>query len=150
MSPLLFQYCPKIAVFDGQRVLICKRKGEADYDGVFSLIGGKMEHSDTSIVEGLRREKNEEVGENFQARLLPRFSVDTHFKKKDGNHMILPHFYAEYVQGDIRLSDEYSEYAWLSLEDLNAASNIIDNLRWILPALHEVGTAQPAEVFVEI
>jgi 8-oxo-dGTP pyrophosphatase MutT (NUDIX family) len=150
MSPLLFQYCPKIAVVDRGRVLVCRRKGEADYDGVFSLIGGKMEHTDASIVAGLQREKNEEVGEEFRIRLLPRFSIDTHFIKKDGTPMILPHFFAEFVAGDVRLSDEYSEYAWLSFSDLSAATNIIDNLRWIVPALHGVGAAQPPELFVEI
>ena len=150
MSPLLFQYCPKIAVFHGDRVLVCRRKGEADYDGVFSLIGGKMEHSDASIVEGLQREKNEEVGEDFRVRLLPRFSIDTHFVKNDGHHMILPHFYAEFSGGDIHLSDEYSEYAWLSFDDLRAATNIIDNLRWIVPALHGVGVVQSPELLVEM
>jgi hypothetical protein len=48
MENLLFQYCQKIVVYsqDGQSVLLCKRKGEADFDSVFSFIGGKMERSD--------------------------------------------------------------------------------------------------------
>lgn len=152
MSPLHFQYCPKIAVLarDHASVLVCKRKGEADYDGIFSLIGGKMEHSDGSIVDGLQREKNEEVGTGFRIRLLPRFSIDTHFVKKDGNHMILPHFYAEYIEGEPSLSDEYSEYAWLPVDDLNTTKNLIENLRWIVPALRDVGMRQPSAAFVEI
>ena len=37
-----FQYCQKIVVLskDKNKVLLCKRKGEADYDGTFSFIGG--------------------------------------------------------------------------------------------------------------
>jgi ADP-ribose pyrophosphatase YjhB (NUDIX family) len=53
MENLLFQYCQKIVVYsqDGQKVLLCKRKGEADFDGTFSFIGGKMERSDGGILE---------------------------------------------------------------------------------------------------
>ena len=150
MSDLLFQYCPKIAVFRDQSVLVCRRKGEADYDGVFSLIGGKMEHGDGSIVAALGREKDEEVGRDFRIRLLPRFSIDTHFIKKDGSQMILPHYYAEYVSGAVDLSDEYSEHLWLESDNLGSARNIIENLRWIVPALKEVGEAQDGKLFVEV
>jgi len=66
MDKYLFQYCQKIVVYseDEASVLLCKRKGEADYDGDFSFIGGKMELSDKDFVAGLRREKNEEVGQD--------------------------------------------------------------------------------------
>lgn len=147
---LFFQYCPKIAVFHEDAVLACRRKGEADYNGVFSLIGGKMEHSDASIEAALRREKNEEVGRAFKIRLLPRFTIDTHFVKNDGNHMILPHFYAEFVSGEIRLSEEYSEARWVPLDELDHVVNIIENLRWIVPALKSIGVGQPPGVFVDI
>lgn len=48
-----FQYCQKLIVISPEKdtVLLCKRKGEADYDGVFSFIGGKMETSDISIMD---------------------------------------------------------------------------------------------------
>ena len=64
MEQYNFQYCQKIVVLskDRTKVLLCKRKGEADYDGIFSFIGGKMETTDISIIEGLKREKDEETG----------------------------------------------------------------------------------------
>ncbi|MGW5517148.1 NUDIX domain-containing protein [Nocardia africana] len=43
-------------------VLLARRKGEADYDGVYSLIGGKIETTDSSILDAIRREKNEGIG----------------------------------------------------------------------------------------
>ena len=63
-STLLFQYCQKLVVLstDKQSVLLAQRKGEADYDGVFSFIGGKLETTDESLLAGMRREKNEEIG----------------------------------------------------------------------------------------
>jgi len=41
-------------------VLLAKRAGEADYDGTWSFIGGKMETTDATLVAGMQREKNEE------------------------------------------------------------------------------------------
>jgi len=116
-----FQYCQKIVVFssDVSKVLLCKRQGEADHDGEFSFIGGKMETSDASIVEGLKREKDEEVGEGFKIKLYPTFSTNRYVVKKDGSSMVLPHYYAVYVSGDIELNEEYSEFKWVPLTELN-------------------------------
>ncbi len=120
MENLLFQYCQKIVVYsqDGQKVLLCKRKGEADFDGTFSFIGGKMERSDGGILEWLRREKNEEVGEKFKIKIFPAFTANEFFFKKDGNAMVLPHYYAIHQSGDITLNDEYSEYKRVPLADI--------------------------------
>lgn len=122
MSNLHFQYCQKIVVYskDGQSVLLCKRKGEADYDGVFSFIGGKMETTDGAIIEGLKREKNEEVGEDFKIKIFPAFSTNEFFVKKDGNAMVLPHYYAIHESGDITLNEEYSEYQRVPLADITS------------------------------
>lgn len=112
MEKYNFLYCQKIVVLskDETSVLLCKRKGETDYDGTFSFIGGKMETTDESIVEGIKREKDEEVGQNFRIMLYPKFSFNSLFRKKDGSSMILPHYLAIYVDGEINLNEEYSEY----------------------------------------
>ena len=121
MEEYNFQYCQKIIVLskDKNRVLLCKRMGEADYDGVFSFIGGKMENTDLSIISGLKREKDEEVGAKFQILLYPTFSLNLLFRKKDGNSMILPHYLAIYDKGDIELNEEYSEHQWIEIDKLN-------------------------------
>lgn len=79
-----FQYCQKIVIFspDLKKVLLCKRKGENDYDGIYSFIGGKMESSDEDIVSAMEREKNEEIGEDFKVKLYHEFSNNLTFKKK--------------------------------------------------------------------
>lgn len=116
-----FQVCQKIIVFskDKGSILLCKRKGEADYDGVFSFIGGKMEVIDDSILDGLKREKNEEVGKDFKINIFPTYSANLFFVKKDGSRMVLPHYYAVHESGSIVLSDEYSEYRWVSIDDVD-------------------------------
>ena len=121
MGQYNFQYCQKIVVLskDRTKVLLCKRKGEADYDGIFSFIGGKMETTDISIVEGLKREKNEETGQMFKIGIYPTFSLNLLFRKKDGNSMILPHYLAIHDHGEIKLNEEYSEYQWIEINKLN-------------------------------
>jgi len=117
---LNFQYCQKIVVFDKEdRVLLAKRKGEADYDGTFSFIGGKMEVADGGILEGVRREKQEEIGHRAILLAAPHLSFNVYFTKSDGSAMILPHLYAEYVDGPIELNEEYSEYQWVPIADID-------------------------------
>jgi len=133
---LNFQYCQKIVLLrnDDSEVLLARRKGEADYDGTYSLIGGKLETTDGGLVEGLRREKTEEIGPDVQMRICPLLSYNVYFVKKAGNAMVLPHYYAEYQSGEIRLNDEYSDYRWVPLAELAALepkiANIPDMVAW--------------------
>ena len=125
-----FQYCQKLVVFspDMKKVLLCKRKGENDYDGVYSFIGGKMETTDKDLVSAMQREKNEEVGENFKVKLYKKFSNNLTFKKKSGDYMILPHYLGIYVDGEVKLSDEYSDYKWVEIDKLEEFEPKIENV----------------------
>jgi len=129
---LLFQYCQKLVVFspDKQSVLLARRKSEIDYDGVFSFIGGKLETSDESLVAGMQREKAEEIGSGVTLKVLPNETYNILFRKKDGNTMVIPHVPAVYVSGDITLNDEYSEYKWVTLGDLQ---NFEPKIQSVLP-----------------
>lgn len=150
-SNLFFQYCQKLVVFsaDKQSVLLAKRKGEADYDGVFSFIGGKMETTDKTLLAGMQREKNEEVGPNVTLKVLPNETYNLLFRKQDGNSMVLPHIPALYVSGEIQLNNEYSEYRWVPLTDLEAFEPKIDSITpmaiWAASKL-EVSDDQFAEI----
>ncbi len=126
-SSLLFQYCQKIVVFsaDMKSVLLACRKGEADYDGTYSFIGGKMETTDDGFMGGLKREKDEEVGGQVVLRINPDLSYNELYVKKDGNSMVLPHYFAIFVSGDITLSDEYSSYKWVNLSELDDFQPVI-------------------------
>jgi len=134
MNKLYFQYCPKLVVFDKtlNKVLLAKRRGEQDYDGIFSFIGGKIETSDGGIIEGIKREKNEEVGTNAKIQIAEMPVFNAYFEKKDGSPMILPHHICKYLGGNIKLNDEYSEYQWVSLDDLKDFGPKIDT---IVPAV---------------
>ena len=135
-----FQYCQKLVVFSEDRssVLLCKRKGEADYDGTYSFIGGKMEISDGSIIEGLKREKDEEIGERCRVDLYSTFSINLFYTKADGNKMILPHYYAVFLGGEIVLSDEYSEYKWVPVNKLDDFEPKVPNIPDVVEQLQVI------------
>ena len=152
MDKYNFQNCQKIVVVskDENEVLLAKRKKEADYDGVFSFTGGKMETSDPSIIEGLKREKNEEVGKDFKIKIHPKYCINVLFTKKDGNRIILPHYYAIYVKGDIKLSEEYSEYKWVELNKLDSFEPKIPNIPEIIKELQKLRKILTKDDFVII
>lgn len=130
MEKYSFQYCQKLVIFSNNldSVLLCKRKGEADYDGVYSFAGGKMETTDIDIIDGLTREKNEELGKEFKINIYTRFTTNFFFKKKDGNSMILPHYFAIHKEGDVQLNEEYSDYKWVKLEELDTFEPKIETI----------------------
>lgn len=132
-----FQYCQKLVVFDNNgRVLLARRKGEADYDGTYSFIGGKLEDQDGEPRKGVLREKREEIGNDVTILVAMDVSYNVFFRKKDGNSMVLSHLYAQYVDGVIELSDEYSDYKWVPQEDIATfepkIETIPDAVKWAL------------------
>ncbi len=129
-NDLLFQYCQKIVLFntDCTSILLARRKNEQDFDGTFSLIGGKLEKKDGSLIEGLRREKNEEIGGNAMIKICPFLSYNVFYQKKDSSGMILPHYVGIYESGEIKLSNEYSEFVWVSVNDISAFEPKIDTI----------------------
>jgi ADP-ribose pyrophosphatase YjhB (NUDIX family) len=144
----LFLYCQKLVVFsaDKKSVLFAKRRGEQDYDGFWSLIGGKLEITDGGMVPGMKREKDEEVGKQFRIRVAPQFSCyNAQFQKNDGSHMILPHYIAVHVDGDVALNEqEYSDYKWVPVVELDGfkpkvdnTTDVVKNALRILPILTE-------------
>jgi NADH pyrophosphatase NudC (nudix superfamily) len=152
-STLFFQYCQKLIILssDKQSVLLAKRQGEADYDGVYSFIGGKMETTDASIIEGMRREKNEEIGSSAKVLIVPHESYNLFFKKKDGNSMILPHIAGIFHSGAIVLnSDEYSDYKWMAIDELSRfepkIAGIPELTAWALAKLSATDTTQLVEL----
>ncbi len=150
-SITLFQYCQKLIVLseDKTKVLLAKRKGEADYDGVYSFIGGKLETTDESILAGMKREKDEEIGRDAKVAILPKETYNLLFRKRDGNSMILPHVAGLFISGDINLNEEYSDYKWVPIVKLNDFEPKIENIpeltNWALGKL-----SSPSQDFVEI
>lgn len=127
-----FQYCQKLVIFseDRKSIFLARRKNEAYYDGLYAFIGGKMEITDKDIIDGLRREKNEEVGKEMRLKVYPGATHNVlYYKRKDNFTMVLPHYIAVYIGGDIRLNKkEYSDYKWVPIKELHKLESKIDNI----------------------
>lgn len=143
----LYQYCPKVALFYDDTVLLARRVGEADLNGLYSLVGGKIEHSDPLVTDGIFRELTEEIGHSVAGELLATFCVPVEYTKKDGSRMILPHYYAHYLGGNITLNPaEYTDYLWCPVVDLPGRTDVIPNVHEIChQLLRLVRIATPAD-----
>lgn len=139
---MYFLYCQKLVVFskDCSSVLLARRKGEEDYDGVYSFIGGKMDDRDSDFLEGMKREKNEEIGEDAQIEVLPSTSYNVLFTKNNGDRMVLPHIICIYQSGDIKLNEEYSDFKWVKVAELSDFKHKIETISevvdWALKVLN--------------
>lgn len=135
---IYFIYNQKLVIFskDLKKVLVAKRQGEADYNNIYTFIGGKMETTDESFVESMKREKDEEIGENVVIEIIAKITYNILFRKKNGDSVVIAHIPARYISGDIELSDEYSDYKWVTLSELKEfepkASNIPAIADWAL------------------
>ena len=147
-----FQVCQKIVLFskDFTKVLLAKRKGEIDYDGVFSFVGGKLEITDGGIEQGLKREKTEEIGSDIKIRICPNYSWNVYFTKKDGNAMVLPHYVATHESGEVKLNEEYSDYKWIKVAELDAFEPKINTIAPAVSAAKNILKITNSEEFVSI
>ncbi|MBI5001968.1 NUDIX hydrolase [Candidatus Woesearchaeota archaeon] len=150
MPQYSFQYCQKLVIFskDKTKILLGKRKGEADYDGVFSFFAGKMETKDASILEGLKREKEEELGNDFKIDVYPLFTHNLFYTSVGGRKMILPHYYAVYKSGEITLNDEYSEARWVSVKDLDSFEPKVETIPDVVRQMAKLEKMMKKEDFV--
>lgn len=131
-STLFFHYCPKQLIFseDKKSVLMARRAGEADYDGVFSYVGGKTETTDGSLLQGLKREKDEEIGASARVKICWSFSCyQAWYRKANGNYMVLPHHVGIFMGGTIDLNkDEYDDYKWVPIIEIEHYNDIPTNV----------------------
>ncbi len=147
-----FLYIQKLVILsaDRQSVLLAQRKGEADYNEVYSFIGGKMETTDTSLIAGMKREKDEEIGPNTVVKMFANESYNLLFRKSNGDTAVLPHIAGFFVSGDIELSDEYSAYKWVPIAELAAFEPKIENIPemvdWAVTKLASASDGQLVEI----
>ena len=151
---LHFLYCQKIVLFrnNDSEVLLARRQNEVVYNGIYTFIGGKLETTDINFIDGLRREKNEEIGSSVKIMVCPYISYNVMFRKGDkGEAMVLPHHYAAYVRGDIILSeDEYADYAWVPIKDLKDFEPKIANIPEVVSVILSLKAKMKSTDFVEI
>ena len=126
----------KAVVYDPiqDKFLIVKVRDENDWYfknlGPWELVGGSLKENE-SLSESIGREIKEEMGDvEFEVIDI----IDTNEYDAPSGYKIVPIYLAKYKRGEIKLSEEHSEFKWLF------ASDIIENKKkeykdWLLKSI---------------
>ncbi|HEV2299083.1 MAG TPA: NUDIX domain-containing protein [Candidatus Acidoferrales bacterium] len=106
-----------VVIADGRALLI--RRGHAPLEGQWSIPGGTLEVGET-IVEGIRRELEEETG--IEVRVLDLIEVfERVFRDKDGKvqyHFVILDYLCEMADGRARAGGDVVDAAWAREKEL--------------------------------
>lgn len=113
------------------RVLVLKRsESSKKLPGAWQVVTGKIDGNEKAYEAGLR-ELNEETGIT-PLGFYSLQNITSVYDPKEDSIFLIPLFLAETDIDAIQLSDEHSEYEWLSFEDaaqkvhwLNQGANIL-------------------------
>jgi 8-oxo-dGTP pyrophosphatase MutT (NUDIX family) len=122
----------KAFIRNGDKLLICKDAFFEDESiPEWDLPGGRINKEEflISFEDILKREINEEVGDikyknNGVAVIFRHRRSEQRELKADVKpiiNILMIGFDLEYLGGDIKISDEHTEYKWLPVEELNDA-----------------------------
>ncbi len=107
-----FQVGAKAIVSKGDKILLLTTPS-----GLYDFPGGRMDESEVEleIKEVLLREIHEELGENFKCKLGKVIFVSKrHYTKNNLDYRVLVIFFeAQFIDGDIELSEEHSSSSWV-------------------------------------
>jgi 8-oxo-dGTP diphosphatase len=84
-----------------------------------AISGASSKHE--SPLAAVEREIAEECG--LQVRIDPR-PLSAHQSVRAGIPMIIVYYLADHVSGEVRLSDEHEDFAWLDAEEFAARTPI--------------------------
>ena len=98
----------KAVIYDENKVLIVKRSENLEkHAGEWDLPGGHI-HEGEGDIEGLKREVKEETGLDIAS---PEMVLDDGRKK---------YYKTREYSGTIEISDEHTEYEWVTIEELDS------------------------------
>lgn len=108
------------------KILVLKRSDKDDHKpSVWETVGGGMDQEETPQ-EALAREIREET--DLAVNVNEPFNIFS-FKKDTGEFKIGITFLCEYLDGEVALSDEHSDYRWIDPQEFADLESV--------PSLHE-------------
>lgn len=101
---------------DGKYLVLCRSKVKyRDIGPEWDIAGGRIDPG-TTLLENLKREVKEETGLEIygEPKLITAQDI---IRPEKGKHTVRLTYIGE-ANGGVKLSDEHSEYKWLSLDDI--------------------------------
>lgn len=100
----------------GKYLVVCRNPEKYPEVGAkWDIVGGRIDPG-TSLVENLKREVMEETG--LDIKYEPRLVTAQDILKPDKHVVRLT--YVGLADGEVKLSDEHSEFRWLTLPEISA------------------------------
>lgn len=141
----LYQVSLKVLLKNNKgEVLVLKAVDNGSYAGFYDLPGGRIDTDEfeTNFSEIIAREMKEEIGD-IQYRLdsapvaVGRHRIPAKLTTAGKElHVLYLFFSAEYLNGEIKTSDEHMGLQWLNLEDIDPAkyfkSGILEGVKMSL------------------
>lgn len=135
-----FRVAQKAILFnDVKQVLIVRFSGNgrthSDLRGKWDFPGGGLTYNE-SLVEGVRRELREELGEAVRYELFePLVMWDWVQAGDETMRTVCVGYRGKFLGGEITLNEEHDQYAWVAVEQLA-------NYDWMKPDLEAVKRLQ--------
>ena len=96
------------------RILSMRRSATKDAaPGIWEALSGRMEPGESPL-EAVRREILEESGLDVLVHPRP---LSAHASERAGIPMLIVYYLADWVRGEVRLSDEHDAFEWLTAEE---------------------------------
>lgn len=104
------------------KILIMKGAKGGTYDGYYDLPGGRIDTDEfiTPIEDIIDREVKEEIGDIEYSLSKNPVSIGRHplIKHDKEIHILYVFFVAQYISGDIKISDEHGSFEWIKLSEI--------------------------------
>jgi ADP-ribose pyrophosphatase YjhB (NUDIX family) len=114
--------------------LIIKRNPEK-YPGLgekWDIPGGRMFPKEETVWDGGKREVRNETGLEITENEKPVFIGKQKFPQKPGGPEVTRLTYKARATGDVKLSDEHTEYRWVTIEEAKQMQDLDPYLKVLL------------------
>jgi 8-oxo-dGTP diphosphatase len=110
---------------DGKYLVVCRSAEKYPEVGAkWDIVGGRIDPG-TNLLENLKREVMEETG--LEIKYEPKLITAQDILRPHKHIVRLT--YTGFADGEVKLSDEHTEYKWLSLEEISKIENIDSYLK---------------------
>lgn len=115
---------------DGKYLVVCRSaKKYPDAGRQWEIPGGRI-NPGTSLTENLKREVMEETG--LEIKYEPKLITAQDIPRPSKNKHIVRLTYSGFADGNVKLSDEHTEYQWLTLEEISKLDPIDEYFKDVL------------------